>query len=188
MGPKGAVSARGRATSKSPTPVSREKSADSKKGAASRSKSPGTSKKDKSDDKKKSPGVKNKGKVVETNKVTDEGKKASESSVESEAKEPEEKKEESKEEPVKEVAPSPDAKVKEDSPGKPKKKRKVPMSMPAGGLSGKIFVQAIIDNDADLLEFYLDHGPLADDIINFQNNSKMTPLMMATQKKKILSA
>ena len=53
---------------------------------------------------------------------------------------------------------------------------------PAGGLSGKICASDI-DNDADLLEFYPDHS-LSGGYHQFPNNSAMTPLMMAAQKKK----
>ena len=187
MGPKSAASTKGRGPSKSPAPKSRDKKADSKKGNTSRSKSPGPSKKTKVEDKKKS-GANEKGKVAESKEAKDDTKETPETITKNMGEEPEVKKEESatKGEPAEEDSPSPDAKAKEDSPSKPKKKRKVPMSIPASGLSGKILMQAIVDNDADLLEFYLDHGPLADEVINFQNNSQMTPLMMATQKKKDL--
>ena len=68
---------------------------------------------------------------------------------------------------------------------KPRRNRKK-VEMPAAGLSGKIFMQAVADNDLDAVEFYLESGPLAEDIINYQNNSQMTPLMFACQHKKDL--
>ena len=51
-------------------------------------------------------------------------------------------------------------------------------------ITGKIFMQAVSDSDTRAIRTYLlARGPLPDDVLNYKNNSQMTPLMMATQKK-----
>ena len=51
-------------------------------------------------------------------------------------------------------------------------------------ITGKIFMQAVVDSDIRALKTYiLLRGPLPDDVVNYTNNSLMTPLMMAAQKK-----
>jgi len=51
-------------------------------------------------------------------------------------------------------------------------------------ITGKIFLQAAVDSDTRALKTYLTlRGPLPGEVLNFQNNSLMTGLMMAAQKK-----
>ena len=50
-------------------------------------------------------------------------------------------------------------------------------------ITGKIFLQAAIDSDLRAIKTYILRGPLPADVINFQNNSLMTALMFAAQRK-----
>lgn len=182
--------------SKSPGP-SKDKGADKKgtspKGKAAdknastrgRSKSPRTPRKDQGKDKKKKVGK----------DAADQKDGAEEKKEVKEEKTGDVKAEEKSEEKASDAAPAgteggnaggtaAEAKSSPE-PAKQRRNRKK-VEMPAGGLSGKIFMQAVADNDLDAVEFYLESGPLAEDVINYQNNSQMTPLMFACQHKKDL--
>jgi len=68
--------------------------------------------------------------------------------------------------------------------GKLKEERSLDISEGPAVITGKIFLQAAVDSDVRALKTYLTlRGPLPGEVLNFQNNSQMTCLMMAAQKK-----
>ena len=57
------------------------------------------------------------------------------------------------------------------------------MSVP-DTITGKIFMQCVSDMDMKTLKSFSPRFPLEPEVVNFQNNSQMTPLMVASQKPK----
>lgn len=89
--------------------------------------------------------------------------------------------------PAEEAKPAADAaKDAKDTKDAKGAKAERPLNVNEGPsvITGKIFLQAAVDADIRALKTYLTlRGPLPGEVLNFQNNSQMTALMMAAQKK-----